>query len=147
LIHTPAGQRCYECAGVRRDAVQRAATTRFLQAAGVSAIGAAVGGLFGSLLFILVAALVSGSVAGQILSPLVNRRTRRAIYLGALLVLVGGAVVGWTAMWLIRLSGVPPAVLLPLDVRVFVALLRAIDSWQLWLFVILAAAIGYQRVR
>jgi hypothetical protein len=132
---------------VRRDAGQRAAATRFLQAAGVAAIGAAVGGLLGSPLFLLLASLVSGSVAGQILSPSVNRKTRRTIYLAGLLALVCGAIAGWTAVLVIRLSGAPPALLLPLDVRILVALLRVVESWQLWLFVIIAGAIGYHRMR
>lgn len=147
LIHTPAGQRCYECAGVRRDAVQRAAATRFFQAAGVSALGAAIGGLLGSVLFILVAALVSGSVVGQILSHSVNRKTRQFVYLAGLLALVAGAILGWTVVWAIRLSAVPAALALPLEIRVIVALMQVAQSWQLWLFVILAAVIGYQRVR
>src|SRR6059058_5936361 len=78
LIHTPAGQRCYECAGVRRRAAGVTATGALLKAFGVVVLGSAIGSITG-LMGLLVAG-VTGQLAGQIVGPSVNRHTRRALY-------------------------------------------------------------------
>src|SRR5437762_14092606 len=47
LIHTPAGQRCYECAGVRRRAAGVTASSALLKAFGVVVLGSAIGSITG----------------------------------------------------------------------------------------------------
>ncbi|MGH2353533.1 MAG: hypothetical protein ACRDI2_10415 [Chloroflexota bacterium] len=143
LLHTPAGQRCYECAGIRRDAAQRAAAGGFFKAFGVAAIGSGIAGLLGSILFVLLAALITGRVAGQMLSPLVNRRSRRMVYALGLLVLAGGALLGWLVVGLVRTASLP----IPLEVRIVALLLAIPQNVTYWLFVAIATVVGYQRVR
>ena len=145
LIHTPAGQRCFECAGVRRDAPQRAAAAGVAKAFGVAALGSAIGASVG-LLFLLIAALATGAIGGQMLAPSVNRKTRRVIYALGLLALVGGALVGsalaaWAPVLAAALPGSAKLALLVV-VTIQVAL-----SLQFWIFIAIAAAAGYQRVR
>src|SRR5688572_7698438 len=95
LIHTPAGQRCYECAGVRRDYVQRAATRRFGSAFGVMLLGAAISTLFGGF-FSLFIAFAAGGAAGQALSPTITRHNRPWVFLPAALVLFLGGWLGFS---------------------------------------------------
>src|SRR3954465_1106448 len=78
LIHSPAGQRCYDCAGVRRRAAGVTATSALLKAFGVVGLGAAIGSIAG-LMGLLVGG-VTGQLAGQIVGPSVNRHTRRVLY-------------------------------------------------------------------
>jgi hypothetical protein len=144
LIHTPAGQRCYECAGVRRDYAQRAATARFAQAFGVVALGAAIGSLAG--LFGLLIAGFAGSIAGQLLSPSVNRRTRPWIYLPIAATLAGGTLTGWTVLVVIRILGSTarrPGVVLD----VWSVPLALLFSPSFWLFVAIVAIAAYLRMR
>jgi hypothetical protein len=143
LIQTPAGQRCYECAGVRRDYAQRAFTRRFLQAFGVIALGGGIAAVLPGILFVLFAGLIAGGAAGQGLSPLVNRRTRRQVYLLALLVLLVGAVLGWVVAQTIVVSARVPLSQIPFDVLIA----RAVQSLPFWLYTLAAGAVGYQRVR
>src|SRR5207249_1586453 len=100
LIHTPAGQRCYECAGVRRRAAGTAATGALLKALGVVVLGAAIGSLFG--LLGLLAGGVTGQIAGQIVGPSVNRHTRRVLYPLAFALAVAGSLLGWSAAHTLR---------------------------------------------
>ena len=145
LIHTPAGQRCFECAGVRRDAAQRMAAARFLQAFGVAAIGSAIAGLLG-IFFLLLGAFVVGSMAGQLLAPSVNRKTRRLVYALGFLALVGGALAGAVAV-----AGLPVAASsLPAEVKLGLLPALAVQvalSARLWIFIAIAAAAGYHRLR
>src|SRR3954454_12064485 len=64
LIHSPAGQRCYDCAGVRRRAAGVTATSALLKAFGVVVLGSAIGSITG-LMGLLVGG-VTGQLAGQI---------------------------------------------------------------------------------
>lgn len=143
LIQSPAGQRCYECAGVRRDYAQRAFWRRVLQAFGAVAVGAGIAALLPGVFFVLFAGLFAGGAAGQSLSPLVNRKTRGRVYLLGLLALVCGAFLGWLAALLLRTSGLP----VPFDVRLVALAPTVLQSWLFWLFTGVAAAVGYQRVR
>jgi hypothetical protein len=143
LIQSPAGQRCYECAGVRRDYAQRAFARRLLQAFGVIALGAGVAALFPAIFVVLFAGLIAGGAAGQSLSPLVNRRTRRRVYLLGLLALFGGALLGWVVGSTLGLSMRVPLGQIPLDL----VAARALGSLMFWLFTGAAGAVGYQRVR
>ena len=124
---------------MRRHAAERAAVRAFMKAFGVVALGsliAAVAGLF----FGLIAAFVAGSVAGQVLSPAINRKTRRWIYALGALTVFGGALAGMTAG--IMVSARPGAVI-PVEGVVLLLL----QSWAFWLFVAIAAAVGYYRLR
>jgi hypothetical protein len=143
LIQSPAGQRCYECAGVRRDYAQRAFARRLLQAFGAIVLGAGIAGLYPALFVVLFAGLIAGGAAGQSLSPLVNRRTRARVYLLGLLALLGGALIGWVAGTTLGLSMRVPLSQIPLDV----VAVRAVGSLMFWLFTGAAGAVGYQRVR
>lgn len=143
LIHTVAGQRCYECAGVRRDFAQRAFARRLGQVFGIALLGGGIASLLGSILFVVLVAVVTGGAAGQSLSPLVNRRTRRLVYLVGLVALVVGAYGGWLIPLLLRTSALP----VPLDVRLFALAPAVLQNLSFWVFTGLAAALGYQRVR
>ena len=142
LIHTAAGQRCYECAGVRRDYAQRAAARTFLAAFGTFLVGAVVTSLIGGLWSLMVAA-VAGGMAGQAISPTVNRRTRRYVYLASLLVLLAGATVGLAIVPTIRFTtraGFDPLILVMVPLAV-------VQSGTFWLFVIVAGIAAYVRIR
>lgn len=143
LIQSPAGQRCYDCAGVRRDYAQRAFARRVLQAFGAAVLGGGIAALLPGILFVLFAGLIAGGAAGQSLSPLVNRKSRRGVYLLGLVALIGGAFLGWLAALLLRTSGLP----VPLDVRLVALAPTVLQSWLFWLFAGVATAVGYQRVR
>jgi hypothetical protein len=143
LIQSPAGQRCYECAGVRRDYAQRAFARRLLQAFGAIVLGAGIAGLYPALFVVLFAGLIAGGAAGQSLSPLVNRRTRGRVYLLGLLALFGGALIGWVVGTTLGLSMRVPLSQIPLDL----VAVRAVGSLIFWLFTGAAGAVGYQRVR
>jgi hypothetical protein len=143
LIQTPAGQRCYECAGVRRDYAQRNFARRLIQALGASAAGAAIAGLLGSILFVVFVAAATGGAVGQLLSPLVNRRSRQRVYLLGLLALIGGAFAGWLAVSLLRTMGTP----VPLEIRLLLFAPAIFQNWLFWVFTAIAAGVGYQRVR
>jgi hypothetical protein len=143
LIHTPAGQRCYACAGVRRDWAQRAFARRVLQAFGISILGGGISALLPGVFFVLFAGLIAGGAAGQSLSPLVTRRTRGRVYLLGILALVLGALLGWVVASLIVLSARVPLSAIPLDA----VIARTLQNLAFWVFTGAAAAVGYQRVR
>jgi hypothetical protein len=144
LIYTPAGQRCYECAGVRRDFAQRAAAARWLQATATVVIGAAIASAVG--FFGLFIAAFTGSIAGQALSPLVNRRTRGIVYVLGLALLLAAALVGWSLVTSLRLQGATggQAPFLLIFITVSLAVLQ---NWVYWVFVCIAGAVAYQRMR
>jgi hypothetical protein len=143
LIHTPAGQRCYACAGVRRDWARRAFARRVLQAFGIAALGGGIAAVLPGLIFVLFAGLIAGGAAGQSLSPLVNRRTRGQVYLLGLLALFAGALVGWVVAQAVVISARVPLSQIPPGVLVA----SALASLTFWVFTVVAAAVGYQRVR
>ncbi len=147
LVHTPAGQRCYECAGVRRRAMGTAATAALLKAFGVVVIGSAIGSLAGLMGLLIGGA--TGQIAGQIVGPSVNRHTRRYLYPLCIALLLVGAVLGWALSVLFRMmtsgaGGIGAADLGFLLVAVPYSLVR---SFTFWLFILILAAVGYQRVR
>ena len=145
LIHTPAGQRCFECAGVKRDYVQRAATRRFLSAFGVMLLGAAIAALLGGSrgFFGLFIAFAAGGAAGQALSPAITRHNRPWVYLPAALVLFSGAWLGFSL--LVALRALPVIAASPLAlVGVLLFVLGTID---LWIFLCIAAIVAYLRMR
>ena len=142
LIHTPAGQRCFECAGVRRDYAQRAATRRFLSAFGAMLLGGAVSTLLGGF-FSLFIAFAAGGAAGQVLNPAITRHNRPWVYLPAVLVLVGGAWLGFSLGLLVRVlmrGALDPMLLV-------IAPLAAIGDSRLWVFLGVAAIAVYLRMR
>lgn len=143
LIQSPAGQRCYECAGVRRDFAQRNFARRVGQAFGALTIGGAIAALLPGIFFVLFAGLIAGGAAGQSLSPLVNRRTRGQVYLLGLLALFVGTLVGWTVASVLLLTARVPLGMIPIDAVV----VRTISTLPFWLFTLAAGAVGYQRVR
>jgi hypothetical protein len=141
-MHTPAGQRCFECAGVRKNYAQRAATARILQAFGALLAGAAIATMLG--FFSLFVAGMAGSYAGQTLSPLVTRHTRPWVYIPVALVVFCGTWAGWSLAVIARVLVSPPrgGALNPLAIPVL-----ALYSGQLWLFVAIAAVVVFLRVR
>ncbi len=144
LVYTPAGQRCYACAGVPRHAAGRAAAVAMAKVFATAAIGSFIAGLLGSLLFQLFAALATGAVAGAILAPSINRRTRRPLFALGFAVLVAGALLGWLAPLAVRLTALPASVAALVAAA---AVATVLQSLVFWLFVIIAAAIAYQRMR
>jgi|GEM_PF-2979543 len=144
LIHTPAGLRCYECAGVKRDYAQRATARRFLQAFGAVVLGATLSSFVG--FFGLIIAGATGSYFGQMVSPTVTRHSRPWIFVPIVLALVGGAMIGFTLAVFARVlwsSGEPMIALAYLAV----APLILVSSGQLWLFVAIAGVVAYMRMR
>jgi hypothetical protein len=152
LIYTPAGQRCYDCAGVRRDYAQRALLNRTLRAGGLVALGAAIASFAGIFGLLIAAAL--GQAAGQTLSASVSRQTRILVYgIGALALLLG-ATVGWTVASLVRVLtmstqfGGGPLPLIPILIAVPLNLILApVANWYFWLFVAITGALAYRRLR
>ncbi|MBI3971171.1 MAG: hypothetical protein HY332_07755 [Chloroflexi bacterium] len=142
LIYTAAGQRCYECAGVRRGAAGYAAASAFLKTMGIAAIGSGIGSLTG-LLFMLLAAGITGAMSGQMLAPVVTRKTRRTVYALALAALAAGAQLGWIAGVMLRM---PPNAG-PFELRLIAVVQFAATNWAIWIFVAIAAAVAYRRVR
>jgi hypothetical protein len=154
LLHTPAGQRCYECAGVRRRSAEVMAGQGLLKALGIVMIGSAIGAFAGPLFGVIIAAF-TGGFGGQALSPSVNRRTRGVMTALALLILIAGALAGRAAVQLaiafpfVRASAGASDALLPLYLvgAFIVVALGLLQSWSFWLFVLVAGIVGYQRLR
>jgi hypothetical protein len=94
LVHTPAGLRCYDCAGVKRNYAARAGAARFAQAFGALLLGAAISSFVGFFSFFIAAA--AGGYAGQLLSPTVTRHTRPWVYIPLALVVFLGTWLGWS---------------------------------------------------
>jgi hypothetical protein len=141
LVHTPAGQRCYECAGVRRDYAQRAAVRQFSQAFGAIVLGALVSSLAG--FFGLFIAFLAGGYFGQTVGPLVNRRTRPWIYLPILLALFAGAIVGFTISIAFRSGG---RILAAPELLLFL-IPSIVFSSQFLLYIAITAVAAYMRMR
>ena len=142
LIQTPAGQRCYECAGVRRDFAQRAATRRFLSAFGVMLLGGAISTLLGGF-FSLFIAFAAGGAAGQTLSPAITRHNRQWVYLPAALVLFLGGWLGFSLGLLVRAllgGGFDPLLLVVVPIA-------AVFETRLWVFLGIGAIVAYLRMR
>src|SRR5687768_1765247 len=142
LIHTPAGQRCFECAGVKRDYVQRAVTRRFLSAFGAMLLGGAISTLLGGF-FSLFIAFAAGGAAGQTLSPAITRHNRPWVYIPAVPVVLAGGWLGFSLGILVRvlLSGAFDPVLL------FVAPLAALRESRLLVFLGIAGIVAYLRMK
>jgi hypothetical protein len=144
LVYTPAGQRCYACAGVRRHAAGQAAAVAMAKVFATAAIGSLIAGLLGSFLIQLFAALATGAVAGTVLAPSINRRTRRPLYALGFAALAAGALLGWLAPLAVRLTALPASVA---GLVVIAAIAAVLQSLVFWLFIVVAAAVAYQRMR
>jgi hypothetical protein len=143
LVQTPAGQRCYECAGMRRDYAQRAALRRLLQGAGIAALGGAITAVLGGMLYLIIGAVIAGSVAGQLLSPLITRHTRRTLLPLAILLLLVGAYAGHvlaTALFAASRGA-------PIVTALVVLGLSAAFSLGFWLYAIVMAVVAGVRMR
>jgi hypothetical protein len=145
LIHTPAGLRCYECAGMRRDAYQRALAGQVARALGTIVLGAAISSLIG--FFAFIGGAVAGGMAGQALSSLVRRRTRGFVYALSAAVVLLGSLIGWTAAFVARAAAAGMLARFGLEAVLTAAVMAAIPSLGFWLFTIVAAVVVYQRVR
>lgn len=143
LIHSPAGQRCYECAGVRRDYAQRATARRLAQAGGAMLIGGAIASFVG--LFGLLIAGMAGSYFGQRVSPAINRRTRPWIYLPVGLALFLGVWVGFSLGTLLQITiaGAGRGLLLLWWSVPFAVLFDT----GFWLVLAIAAVVAFLRMR
>ena len=147
LIHTPAGQRCFECAGVRRDFAQRAATRRFLSAFGAMLLGSGLSTLLGGF-FMLFIALAAGGAAGQVLSPTITRHNRPWVYLPAALVLFLGAWLGFSVGLIAREVMAGAARGRPLDpAGLLIAPIAVLFVPTFWVFLCIAAIVAYLRMR
>jgi hypothetical protein len=147
LVHTPAGQRCYECAGVRRHAAGADASSALLKGLGVVVLGAAIGSITG-LMGLLVGA-VTGDIAGRAVGPSVNRHTRKVLYPLCFVGVLVGTMLGWTLPLLVRLMAGGAGRLGGADLAFVLVAIPAslMHSVTFWLFVVIVAAVGYQRVR
>jgi hypothetical protein len=143
LIHTPAGQRCYECAGVRKDYARRASVGRFVQAFGVLFIGAAISTLLGFFSFFI--AGMAGSYAGQTMSPAVTRHTRPWVYIPVVLVVFTGAWLGWSVATIARLLLFSAQ--RGIQLNVLSVPVAALFNPQLWVFLAIAAVVVFLRTR
>jgi hypothetical protein len=147
LVHTPAGQRCYECAGIRRRAASSAAASGLAKAFAVVVLGSAISSIAGLMGLLIGAA--SGDMAGRMVGPYVNRHNRRVLYPVCIALFVVGTLLGWSIPALIRVTttargGVDLTDLLFVLVAVSYSL---VHSFTFWLFVIIFGAVGYQRIR
>ena len=145
LLHTAAGQRCYECAGVRKNYAQRAGLVRFSQAFGALVIGAAVATMLGFFSFFV--AGMAGSYAGQLMSPAVTRHTRPWVYIPVALVVFLGTWAGWSLAVIARLIVSPPRGGANVFVNLSVVPVAVLFSGQLWIFFAIAAVVVFLRVR
>lgn len=145
LIHTAAGLRCYECAGVRRDAYQRAVVWQVARAFGTIVLGAAISSVAGFFAFIIGA--FAGGVAGQALAGLVTRRTRGFVYLTALVVVLAGAILGFAVAFLLQAIAAGALARFGVANILIGGALRAIGNLGFWLFTVVAGVMVYQRVR
>ena len=150
LIHTPAGQRCFQCAGVRLDYMQRAATRRFGSAFGAMLLGAGVSALLGGSFgfFGLIIAFAAGGAAGQALSPAITRHNRPWVYLPAALVLFLGAWLGFSLGAIAR--GVMAMSARGINWNPISLILVPIDmlgSPAFWVFLCIVAIAAYLRMR
>jgi hypothetical protein len=145
LIHTPAGLRCYECAGVRRDAYQRALAGQVARALGTIVLGAAISSLVG--FFAFIGGAVAGGIAGQALSSLVRRRTRGFVYALSAAVVLLGSLIGWTVAVGAYAAANGILARFGFEAVLILGVMTTIRSLTFWLFTIVAAVVVYQRVR
>ena len=147
LIQTPAGLRCYECAGVRRDFAQRAATRRFVSAFGVMLLGGAISTLLGGF-FSLFIAFAAGGAAGQTLSPAITRHNRPWVYLPAALVLFFGGWLGFSLGLVARgVMSMTARGIFWNPISLVLVPLNALFSPTFWVFICIAAIVAYLRRR
>ena len=147
LIHTPAGQRCFECAGVRRDYAQRAATRRFLSAFGAMLLGAGISTLLGGF-FSLFVAFAAGGAAGQALSPTITRHNRPWVFLPAALVLFLGAWLGFSLGALARgITSMAARGIIWDPMSLIAVPLAVLFSPTFWVFLCIAAIVAFLRMR
>ena len=147
LIHTPAGQRCFACAGVRRDHAQRAATRRFLSAFGAMLLGAAISTLLGGF-FSLFIAFIAGGAAGQTISPAITRHNRPWVFVPAALVLFLGAWLGFSLGLLARgIMSMSARGIVWNPISLILVPLNALFSPTFWVFLCIAAIVAYLRMR
>ena len=76
LIHTPAGQRCHQCAGVSRHATGQATWTAVWQTVAIAAAASAGTLILSGWLFVLLLAAIAGFAGATRWAPLVNYHTR-----------------------------------------------------------------------
>jgi hypothetical protein len=143
LVQTPAGQRCYECAGMRRDHAQRAARGRLLRAAGVAALGGAIVSLLGGILYVALGGMIAGNVAGQLASSLITRQTRRTLFPVTVVLLLVAAYAGFVlARAAFAMSrGVPPVAAL------VEAAVTSAFTFTFWLYAAIALIVAGVRMR
>ena len=144
LIHTPAGQRCYECAGVRRNSAQVAAGSALLKAGLIMFVGgliASFGGLFGLLI-----GAFAGNMAGQTVSPFSTRHTRSWVLPLAGIICFAGTWFGWSAAIILRIS-MSSASRPGLALNYWSVPLALLQNWVFWVFVAIALALAYRRAR
>ena len=141
LIHTPAGQRCHQCAGVSRHATGQATWTAVWQTVAITAAASAGSLFFGGRLFILlIAAAIAGFAGATRWAPLVNRQTRNRTLAIMALSFLGGTILGLFifVLGLMLAQGLfnPGA-----------ALALALGNPLLLLFTAIAAGIAWWRLR
>ena len=146
LVHSPAGQRCFECAGVRRDYARRAGVARFAQAFGALLLGAAISSFVGFFSFFI--AFAAGGYAGQLLSPVVTRHTRAWVYVPVALVVFLGTWLGWSIAGILARTmaltarGIALNLVSLLDVPI-----DLLFAPRLWIFLAITAVAVFLRVR
>ena len=94
LIHTPAGQRCHQCAGVSRHAAGQATWTAVWQTVAIAAAASAGALILSGWWFILLLAAIAGFAGATRWAPLVNRHTRNRSLAIMALSFFGGTVLG-----------------------------------------------------
>lgn len=140
LIHTPAGQRCHQCAGVSRHATGQAIWTAVWQTVAIAAAASAGTLILSGWWFILLFAAIAGFAGATRWAPLVNRHTRNRNLAIMALSFFGGTVLGPLifALGLMLVQGTfAPGT----------ALAFALGNPLLLLFTALAAGIAWWRLR
>ena len=140
LIHTPAGQRCHQCAGVSRHAAEQATWTAVWQTVAITAATSAGALILRGWWFILLFAAIAGFAGATRWAPLVNNRTRNRSLVIMALSFLGGTILGplTFALGLMLVQGTfAPGT----------ALAFALGNPLLLLFTALAAGIAWWRLR
>ncbi len=140
LIHTPAGQRCHQCAGVSRHAAGQATWTAVWQTVAIAAAASAGALILSGWWFILLLAAIAGFAGATRWAPLVNRHTRNRNLAIMALSFFGGTVLGPLifALGLMLVQGTfAPGT----------ALAFALGNPLLLLFTAIAAGIAWWRLR
>lgn len=128
---------------MRRDFAQRAAARRLAGAYGFIVLAWTIGTMLGGFFFQLIAIVIGSSMAGQTLSPSVSRTTRGYMYPAVAVLILLGALTGWTIGHWARAMGRPAPVFLFLETVVFFALVNP----MFWVLLALTAVIIYIRMR